>query len=163
MTVDTRSAREARLDELRRQRAADMLAAIERRPLVNTSELQTGVLRLGGAAPGAGEGARTTLRIAARAGVPPGNRPRLRGCAARELEWLITGGIAVVLEAVLRTSKAPRVKYGIGSPYLPSMLIVTYETRYFLAEPARGARSVYVMHGALQTTSVPVGRDLRRL
>jgi hypothetical protein len=118
------------LDELRRQRAQDTLALIERQHAVRVTQIH---------------------------GVA------LRGASARELEWLAPE-TALIATPPVRSTTAPSSSIGVASPFTPSILVVTYNARYYLAVPRPGlppaSREAYVVYGALQATVLPTARGI---
>jgi hypothetical protein len=118
------------LDELRRQRAQNTLALIDRQHAVRVTEL-----------PGVA----------------------LRRTSARELEWL-GPRTALVATPPVRSQTAPSSSVGVASPFMPSILVVTYNARYYLAVPRTGlppdTREAYVVYGALQATVLPTSRGI---
>lgn len=111
------------LDELRRRRANDMLAVLDRqRPERIDSALTDPV---------------TDPPLA---GVP------LLACSSRELAWL-EAEVTLSPKQATRIFVVPRARTGIASRSSPSALAVTYATRYYLAATkATEARDVYVVY-----------------
>ncbi|HEY6175105.1 MAG TPA: hypothetical protein VIX73_11695 [Kofleriaceae bacterium] len=117
------------LEQLRQQRARDMLAVID---------------------------AERPRRI-------PPFPAALRIGAARELEW-IAHDVELHYRDQIREPATLHATVGVVAPYTPSILVVTYTARYYLArgeQPA--ARDVYVVYGALQATMQPETRGLDEL
>jgi len=90
----------------------------------------------------------------------------LRAASARELEWLAP---EVDLRYAGETRQPAKLHASVAvvSPFTPSILIVTYTARYFIAPgappPAGIARDVYVVYGALRAAVLPEGRGTREL
>jgi hypothetical protein len=118
-----------RLDELRRRRAQDALAVIDRQRSVPVAGIQVPLLP----------------------------------ASARELEWLASQ-TALLAATEVRGQTAPSSTVGVASPFTPSILVVTYEARYYLAArrstlPA-ATREVFVAYGTLQATFLPTVRGI---
>jgi hypothetical protein len=152
------------LDELRCQRARDALALIDGQPAMLLSD-----------------GPRLDRRFAP---ARTDGGVVLRACSARELEWLAPS-CSLVASNVLRTDTAPHAAYGIASPFMPSLLVVVYTARYFLAacaavvptasastrldesdassasnDPATAPREVHIIYGALEAVEQPFDRSM---
>lgn len=113
------------LEELRRRRAGDMLAVIDRQPPIC---------------------------------IPPFEQVELRAASGRELEWLVPE-VALRFAGQDREPARMHATVAVVSPFTPSILIITYTTRYHVAcgetPPAGAARDVYVVLGAARDTVVP--------
>jgi hypothetical protein len=113
------------LDDLRKQRARDMLAVLDAAPA-------TEIRKFG--------------PIALRAG------------SARELEWLAPE-VALRYRAQITEPALLHATVGVETPFTPSILVLTYTARYYLAigdqPPAGTTRDVYVVYGVLQTAVLP--------
>lgn len=128
------------LERLRAKRARDMLALIEQQRALASEDL-----------------ARRN---------PDRERVDLRACSARELEWL-DPEIELREGSMVRTDTAPHSAYGVSSPFVPSLLVVIYTARYFLASRALAstgeARDVHIHYGALQAVELPYERGMAAL
>jgi hypothetical protein len=90
--------------------------------------------------------------------------PTPQRAAGRELEWLAPE-VALQGAGVVRTGTVPLPTHGVVSPFTPSMLIVVYTTRYYVAagpkvQSARGPRDVFTVYGELQAALVPAARGI---
>lgn len=125
--------------------------------------------------------ARDTLALIESQGAPRADRPRallhrdatspasedgepraMCPCAARELEWLVPE-LALDEQPPVRSDTAPHSAYGIASPFMPSLLVVIYTARYFLASSSRAlaaTRDVHAVYGALQAVELPYDRGI---
>jgi hypothetical protein len=132
------------LDELRRKRAQDMLALIEQlRPPVPAGRRPS---------------ARPEAAAASEGDETVGRSP----CSARELEWLAPE-LALRETSTTRSDTAPHSAYGVASPFMPSLLVVVYTARYFLASHLRSqgaSRDVHIVYGALQAVPQPYERGI---
>jgi hypothetical protein len=92
---------------------------------------------------------------------PPAQSEVPDHCAAsaRELEWL-QPLVNPVDAGVIRSETAPHQKFGVVTPFSPTMLVVTYTARYLLSSDAPpGTRRVYTVYGAMEATLVLTGHD----
>lgn len=132
------------LEELRCMRARDTLALIEGQ----------GALRAGRP--------RGPRRRDATAEPEDGEHDARCPCAARELEWLVPE-LALDEQPPVRSDTAPYSAYGIASPFTPSLLVVIYTARYFLASSSKAlasTRDVHIVYGALQAVELPYDRGI---
>jgi hypothetical protein len=83
-------------------------------------------------------------------------------CAARELEWLFPE-LALEEQPPMRSDTAPHLAFGVASPFMPSLLVVIYTARYFLASSSKSlaaTRDVHTVYGALQAVELPYARGI---
>jgi hypothetical protein len=150
------------LEELRCKRARDMLALIEQ-PRVPVRAARRSIARPDVTGDATGDATADATRDGTEASVDEDERiVGLHPCSARELEWLAPE-LALHESSTTRSDTAPHSAYGVASPFMPSLLVVIYTARYFLASRSRASAArgdVHIVYGALQAVELPYERGM---